>query len=1594
MDPVSLERETTYVLPADQADETELRHRHLRRPDEPVIATAPLSTKFVPITTPVVPLREVPDTPLEELPGDFPESADAYSSDEEPTLTDVAKDAAAGVRSAVGTIASAATSFLSNAARRVSRSAPSPDTTSNVSATGTPVYGEGSVARAADHPTAARAGETTGDVIGSVAGTVAAAATKAKDVAANVYNKAASAVQPQETETFATTAPVTTQPQVVTTSTPVTFISPVREAEQQPVDTTARNAGAEIRDATADAYNRASENASQNISATAEQAKQKTGEVIQATKDTANQVYERAVETTQQVSGKASEAYGAGKETASASYSDSYQQAAERTANLPTTIKQTAQSAVNTVESVVESAYAKVAPTIGAPDVETAKQSLSHAAESTVNALRPETIKANAQQAATKAKELATTAEIIAEDAAHKTAAGAQVVYGKTAETGRAVYDKTAETGRKVYGTTSEVVSPAVQVTRESTIASYNQSEAATRQVLENLGEKAVEYGTTAKVLATDALHKVEEVGAAVIHKTVDVAHTVEQVGANTLHLTVDAAHATAQKTGELAGSAAQTASVASHRAIEATAPVVSVASTVAHKAADTTSAVGHGVYNAAATVGSGVYNAAAGATQAVGQGVSRVATGTYNVAAGATRAVGQGVSTVASGTYNAAAGATHAVAEGASNVASGTYNAAAGATRAVGHGVSTVASGTYNAAAGATHAVAEGASNAASGTYNAAAGATRAVTEGASNVAAGTYNAAAGASNAVAQGASNAATAAKDTAVHAADVAGPPAQGVASKVVDTAKAATASVAAIPSAVGHGVVNAASAVGHTVGSVVTSTAQTVAAIPSAVGHGITSTAQTVVAIPSAVGHGISNAVSNVSSGVVAAGQTATEVGSTAVNKALELPSAATQTASNLASRVASVLPGASKPAEEEVKEIALPETGAIIPTEYHQGALPLAEGPAEAEPTPLEDIVYAEEVERQRRDRPGATGRQYYEHSHQEARAFAEGIRVHLGEGGSIPALNVPRRELIREAENAEREERVQAERIQRSVASQQARAFSEGLSEAGADASRGHSAADIARLRQLDTAIEQEREARVESMSPNAARDVALAVKEGIVEGADESNSAVHVARRELSRMAEETARDERTSGPQLETQQTAEKVASLFQAGISGSTINPATDVAKKGQIREAEDQEREERVQEGWKHQPHAHDEARVVREGLEKGVELNPVVGGSYKLNESRKAEEAERNRRLREQETCPTSGTNSAEALRHGLQEMEGAVERPLALNIAEREIRKSQEEDERQDRIQSNDSLRASGSPTQVAFALRAGLLRDDNAAIDLARSTAERDGISDPLNGKSGVGITPSGVHKSTHHGHIPTIFEQSKGESRNVLVPGPTVAFQDWGSRPLPEGSLLGQSSLPVGGVTDQTIPPSSSELTEETGGRRSPPPTPQPTQQESATPFPLPISKDIPESSPTQDRPPTPSRSESVLIHEAPATTTAEQEDSVGLETIRPRPSDDPNALTVPTPPPKDEQPRNRTSDDGSVSSTGSRRFSGEKPNKLHGKIEKAIGRIETSLGKVIHNEHLIAEGRERRAAGAAEVALAKERRLSGSHSPTPP
>ena len=112
-------------------------------------------------------------------------------------------------------------------------------------------------------------------------------------------------------------------------------------------------------------------------------------------------------------------------------------------------------------------------------------------------------------------------------------------------------------------------------------------------------------------------------------------------------------------------------------------------------------------------------------------------------------------------------------------------------------------------------------------------------------------------------------------------------------------------------------------------------------------------------------------------------------------------------------------------------------------------------------------------------------------------------MREHLGEAGNIPALSVPRRELIREAEEAERAEREDAMHFQRSLAEDQARAFTEGLKDAaGVDHLR--SAVDIARTAQIQAAEESEREARIKSLEPAAALAVAAAVREGLT--ADDS--------------------------------------------------------------------------------------------------------------------------------------------------------------------------------------------------------------------------------------------------------------------------------------------------------------------------------------------------------------------------------------------------------------------------------------------------------------------------------------------------------
>ncbi|KAJ3288246.1 hypothetical protein HK104_008258, partial [Borealophlyctis nickersoniae] len=46
-------------------------------------------------------------------------------------------------------------------------------------------------------------------------------------------------------------------------------------------------------------------------------------------------------------------------------------------------------------------------------------------------------------------------------------------------------------------------------------------------------------------------------------------------------------------------------------------------------------------------------------------------------------------------------------------------------------------------------------------------------------------------------------------------------------------------------------------------------------------------------------------------------------------------------------------------------------------------------------------------------------------------------------------------------------------------------------------------------------------------------------------------------------------------------------------------------------------------------------------------------------------------------------------------------------------------------------------------------------------------------------------------------------------------------------------------------------------------------------------------------------------------------------------------------------------------------------------GKKPRKVHGVYNKALGKLEVGMGKILRDETLIAEGQERHAAGAAEI-----------------
>ncbi|TPX57538.1 hypothetical protein PhCBS80983_g03766 [Powellomyces hirtus] len=1588
---------------------------------------------------------------VEHIPGEFPDDREStyegYSSDEEPTITEFVSNAA-----------SAATSFFRNVSRRVSRNIESIDipaadkqssttTTATTASTGVlPSNIAGSIVGSAA-AVANKAKESLGNLYQTTTAKLAvpgqsseeAAAhgvyslddstpTKLEDVTRQVFAESTLPVPSVQTSITEPTdelpgqdtvlavpatamdqpelvgdimretavigvSPVTGQPQVladVVQEAPVVAVAkaqptqvvethyapaPAVETLQYPVI---------VPGAAQSPVTTVVETACDTVTKVAAAAPEK----IHATKETAIGAYESARDTVSHVSAVAPETIQVTKEAAANSYGSSYDQAAARTANLPVVAKETVHKAVATVQETTAKVQETIARTVdtaqhsvaaekarelassAAVSREAAGESYStsyeQAAARTANL--PVVAKETAQKAvatvqetarttketvgqtvdtivnsaaADKAREIVYTAQIVAEDAANATVAAVSTAAAKTAETSRAVYGVAADTSSRAVSTTSEVVSPAIAATRESTITSYHQSEERTTEILEHARDIAVEYGTTAKVLATDALHKVEDAAVYVYHHTsegaVSTAHKAAHVGEVAYHSTADAltaakhvaenvAHRAVDGAVVAKDASVRSATVASNRVAEVSAPVVQAASNA-----------GRAVANTASSAATATANTVSGATRAVVNTASNAATATANTVGGATRAVANTASNAATATANTVGGATRAVVNTASNAASATANTVTGATRSIGNTASNAVTATKNTVTGFT-------------TRSAAPADTDATRE----------------------------VAGVDSA--RADVVVPK-EGwkIKETVTNTASNVLNNAVAVPKAAATGVAHAATAVGSAVGSAASTAARTVVAVPVAIGHGVVNTA-------SAVGQGVSNAATGT------------------VNTVKAIPSAATNTATNAASSLASlpttiksVLPGGTSAAKETPATV-VPETGATVPVEWRQGVADSTELKEEQEATPLEDIVYAEEMERTRREQPGATARQFADHAREEATAFTEGIRAHLGESSEIPALAVPRREWAREAEEVERQDRVEAQARQRSLASQQAHAFAHGLSSVSGDGDHLKSVASHAQALKLEGDIEAERESRVSEPNEDGAHSVAAAVQAGISE---QGNPAVHIAQRELTRSAEETARDERTSeSSQMHDQQTAEKVASLFQAGLGGAnTTSPAADVAKIALIRTAEDTERDERIEDGWKHQPHAHSEARLVQEAFEEGVELNPVHGG-YKLAEVRNVEEQERERRIRE-EGDHSASTAAAGAVRDAIHNAD--ADAPAALHVAERELVRSAEEEERLDRMASNDGLRTAGSPTQIAFALRAGLLRDGerNPAIDVARSAAEYDEPSSSRSAKAAVGVTPSTLNAAPSDARN-RVFKQDQTEHVQPAT------FQDWGAH---NNSLLGHDSLSAG-QEPLSVPTSAADVKEPEpdvvddailgdigDGNRSPPSTPMegdlpPSSStvprihttsladQRATLHPKTSHTNL-SLSPTSDhRPPTPSRDDSTAV------------DQIGLETIRPNPLDDPNAQIVSTTPTTPLTERRQSTPSPTDSGSSSRRSSGSggdrTPHRLHALKEKAIGKIEHTIGKVVHSEHLKVEGSARQAAGAAELQAVKERRKSADYS----
>ena len=210
------------------------------------------------------------------------------------------------------------------------------------------------------------------------------------------------------------------------------------------------------------------------------------------------------------------------------------------------------------------------------------------------------------------------------------------------------------------------------------------------------------------------------------------------------------------------------------------------------------------------------------------------------------------------------------------------------------------------------------------------------------------------------------------------------------------------------------------------------------------------------------------------------------------------------------------------------------------------------------------------------------------------------------------------------------------------------------------------------------------------------------------------------------MTRDAEEQAREEKINTEAGE-RSIAHNLAAAFEDGVTNADSG-AAGVARLERVRDAEEQERADRVAEGWKAEALAHEQARLVATGLES-VDLKHVTDGEQ-AKATREAEEAERDRRIKEvtEEGHQAKAAPAvAAAVVEGLKQSHttGGISNP-AISIANRELGKEEQEKERQERIDSGDTLRHAGSPTQTAFAVRSGLLHEDNPATAVARKTAD----------------------------------------------------------------------------------------------------------------------------------------------------------------------------------------------------------------------------------------------------------------------------